>query len=52
VRFIKFPRQGHGIREPHLARIALVEEVRWFELHVRGEDWTPPLRGAESVVAE
>ena len=31
VRFIKFPRQGHGIDEPRLERIALTEELRWIQ---------------------
>jgi len=41
VRYIKFPRQGHGIDEPRLQRINLIEEVRWFEKYVKGEDWIP-----------
>ena len=43
-RFIKFPRQKHGIREPRLLRIKMVEEIRWMQKHVRGEDWTPAER--------
>jgi dipeptidyl aminopeptidase/acylaminoacyl peptidase len=34
VRYIKLPRQGHGIDEPRLLRIALVEEIRWFKKYV------------------
>ena len=41
TRFIKFPRQKHGIREPRLLRIKMVEEIRWMQKHVRGEDWSP-----------
>ena len=41
VRYIKFPRQGHGIKEPRLRRIHLVEEIRWFKKYVDGEDWIP-----------
>ncbi len=41
VRYIKFPRQGHGIDEPRLRRIHLNEEIRWFQKYVRGEDWSP-----------
>jgi dipeptidyl aminopeptidase/acylaminoacyl peptidase len=41
VRYIKFPRQGHGIEEPRLRRIHLIEEIRWFEKYVEGEDWEP-----------
>ena len=53
VRFIKFPRQGHGIREPRLARIADVEEVAWIERHVRGVRLRPEeLEEAEAADAE
>ncbi len=45
ARFIRFPREGHGIREPRHRRTLLGEELRWFETHVRGNpDWTPPPR--------
>jgi len=44
TRFIKFPRQKHGIREPRLLRIKMVEEIRWMQKHVRGEDWSPTER--------
>jgi len=35
VRYIKLPRQGHGIDEPRLQRTALVEEIRWFKKYVK-----------------
>lgn len=41
VRYIKFPRQGHGIQEPRLRRILLIEEILWFKKYVDGEDWEP-----------
>lgn len=41
VRYVKFPRQGHGIREPRLRRIHLIEEIRWFQKYVMDEDWEP-----------
>jgi dipeptidyl aminopeptidase/acylaminoacyl peptidase len=44
TRFIKFPRQGHGIREPRLLRIRMVEEIRWMHKYVLGEDWVPAER--------
>ncbi|MCP5105037.1 MAG: S9 family peptidase [bacterium] len=34
VRYIKFPRQGHGIDEPRLQRIRLLEEIRWFKKYM------------------
>ena len=53
VRFVKFPRQGHGIREPRLRRICDVEEIRWLQKYVQGVEWEPPTRAeakAQSVV--
>ncbi len=44
TRLIKFPRQDHDITEPRLARIALVEEVRWMQKHVLGQGWQPAER--------
>ncbi len=41
VRYIKFPRQGHGIEEPRLERVHLVEEIRWFKKHIEGVSWEP-----------
>ena len=40
VRYVKFPREGHGIREPRHRRILMIEEIRWFEKYVRGKDWS------------
>jgi dipeptidyl aminopeptidase/acylaminoacyl peptidase len=40
TRFIKFPRQTHGIREPRLLRIRIVEELRWMQKYVLGREWT------------
>ncbi len=37
VRYIKFPRQGHGIDEPRLDYIRLSEEIRWFQKYVKGK---------------
>ena len=44
VRYIKFPRNGHGIREPRHRRILSIEEMSWIEKHVKGTDWTRPQR--------
>jgi dipeptidyl aminopeptidase/acylaminoacyl peptidase len=41
TRFIKFPRQAHGIREPRLLRVRIVEEIRWMQKYVVGVEWTP-----------
>ncbi len=46
-RFILFPREPHGIGEPRHHRTRLVEELRWFERYVRGnEEWAAPDRPA------
>jgi dipeptidyl aminopeptidase/acylaminoacyl peptidase len=42
TRFIKFPRQGHGIREPRLRRILFVEEAKWMQKYILGKEWHPP----------
>jgi dipeptidyl aminopeptidase/acylaminoacyl peptidase len=44
TRFIKFPRQQHGVREPRLLRVLHVEETRWMEKYIRGRDWEPWVR--------
>jgi dipeptidyl aminopeptidase/acylaminoacyl peptidase len=41
TRYIRFPREPHGFREPRHQRIRDVEEIRWIQKHVRGIDWTP-----------
>jgi len=41
VRYIKFPRMGHGVSEPHLQRVRDIEEIRWMQKYVLGEEWTP-----------
>lgn len=47
ARFVLFPREGHGIREPRHRRTLLTEEMRWLQGHVRGlQDWEPPARPA------
>jgi dipeptidyl aminopeptidase/acylaminoacyl peptidase len=48
TRYILFPREGHGIGEPRHRRTRLVEELRWFEQYVRGnEEWEAPERAGE-----
>jgi len=41
VRYIKFPRQRHGIEEPRLERVHLIEEIRWFKKYIDGIEWEP-----------
>jgi len=42
TRFMKFPRQGHGVREPRLRRILLIEEIKWMQKYILGKEWSPP----------
>jgi dipeptidyl aminopeptidase/acylaminoacyl peptidase len=44
VRFIRFPREPHGFREPHHQRIRDTEEIAWLMKHARGVDWKAPER--------
>jgi dipeptidyl aminopeptidase/acylaminoacyl peptidase len=44
TRFIRFPREPHGFREPHHQRIRDVEEIAWVMKHARGIDWQAPPR--------
>ncbi len=36
VEFLKFPREGHGIREPRHRLFLDKEQAKWFEKYVRG----------------
>jgi dipeptidyl aminopeptidase/acylaminoacyl peptidase len=42
VRYIKFPRQGHGVEEPRLLRILYSNELQWFKKYINGVDWKIP----------
>ncbi len=39
TRFLRFPREPHGLREPRHQRTRLVEDLRWMEKYVRGVAW-------------
>lgn len=41
VRYLRFPREPHGFREPRHQRTRDIEEIRWMQQHVLGEAWTP-----------
>ena len=41
VRYIKFPREPHGFREPRHQRRRYIEEIRWMQKYVRGIEWEP-----------
>jgi dipeptidyl aminopeptidase/acylaminoacyl peptidase len=44
TRFIRFPREPHGFREPHHVRIRDTEEISWLMKYARGIDWKTPER--------
>jgi dipeptidyl aminopeptidase/acylaminoacyl peptidase len=39
ARFIRFPREPHGFREPHHLRIRDTAEIAWLMKYARGIDW-------------
>jgi len=41
VRYIKLPREGHGVVELRHYCILIIEEVKWMQKYVRGIDWEP-----------
>ena len=41
ARYIRFPREPHGFREPRHQRTRDVEEIRWIQKYVMGVDWEP-----------
>jgi dipeptidyl aminopeptidase/acylaminoacyl peptidase len=44
VRFLRFPREPHGFREPHHQRSRDAEEIAWLMKYARGVDWSAPPR--------
>jgi dipeptidyl aminopeptidase/acylaminoacyl peptidase len=44
VKFLRYPREPHGFREPHHQRSRDIEEIAWFQKYVLGIDWKPPVR--------
>jgi dipeptidyl aminopeptidase/acylaminoacyl peptidase len=44
ARFIRFPREPHGFREPLHIRMRDAEEIAWLMKHTRGIDWKAPER--------
>jgi dipeptidyl aminopeptidase/acylaminoacyl peptidase len=43
-RFVRFPREPHGFREPHSIRMRDAEEISWLMKHTRGVEWKVPER--------
>lgn len=48
TRYIRFPREPHGFREPRHQRTRDIEEIRWIQKYVRGIEWTPWERPAKT----
>jgi dipeptidyl aminopeptidase/acylaminoacyl peptidase len=40
VKYMKFPREGHGVREPRHRRRLEGEEITWFKQYIDGEEWS------------
>jgi acetyl esterase/lipase len=41
VRYIRFPREPHGFREPRHQRTRDIEEIRWMQRWVMDIEWEP-----------
>ena len=41
VRYIRFPREPHGFREPRHQRTRDIEEILWIQKYTLGLDWKP-----------
>ncbi len=52
VRYLRFPREPHGFREPRHQRTRYIEEIRWMQKYVLGEEWTPWEREVEADETE
>jgi dipeptidyl aminopeptidase/acylaminoacyl peptidase len=51
-RFMRFPREEHGFREPRHLRILLAEEISWMQKHLRGIEWkVTPMETEEKAEA-
>jgi len=44
TRFVRFPREPHGFREPHHIRTRDAEEIGWLMKYARGIEWKAPER--------
>ena len=41
TRYLQFPREPHGFREPRHQRTRDIEEIVWIQKYLRGIEWTP-----------
>ena len=42
VRYMRFPREGHGVQEPRHVRKLEHEELAWFKRYIEQEEWSAP----------
>jgi dipeptidyl aminopeptidase/acylaminoacyl peptidase len=49
VRYIRVPKEGHGLREPRHQRIRDIEEIKWMQKYILGEEWKPWERKEEKT---
>lgn len=47
VKYIKFPREAHGFREPRHIRTRDIEEIKWIQKFTTGEKWIPWTRAED-----
>jgi len=47
VRYIRFPREPHGFKEPRHQRTRDIEEIKWIQKYTLGMDWKPRVREVE-----
>ncbi len=52
ARFIRFPREPHGFREPRHQRLRDLAEIQWLMKYARGIAWAIPERPAEEKKKE
>ena len=52
ARFLRFPREPHGFREPHHVRTRDTEEIAWLMKYARGIDWKAPDRKDADAAAD
>lgn len=49
VRYLRFPREPHGFREPRHQRTRDIEEIQWIQKHTLGIDWEPWKRESKKM---
>jgi dipeptidyl aminopeptidase/acylaminoacyl peptidase len=52
VRYLRFPREPHGFREPRHQRTRDIEEIKWIQKYTLGLDWEPWKREKDNAEEE